>query len=451
MERLFSTATILGTFVLLFRHLRRNEAQAFRSAWVGVLLLVPAWFALTVGPFVFEPRSAAAVAILLALVLEPAPAGMRSRMLVSDVLVLLAILSQAATYFSWGESSPAGPFNIAREWALPYAIGRIFIRTASDLDRSLPGICIAVTALSGLATAEAVLHVNLIDAAVGKDFIGEGLKDASTRWGLKRASGPQMHPIYLGLTLAMFFPWLMEACRRSLSGTGPRWWRWTPLSGAVGIVCTTSRGAQLVVASAVVGELFFRSARWRGVLLATAAAAAVGVLAFREQAVDLLSRYAGEDHEDEGAFVIIDGERYEYTGTRHRDLLSVVYREAIDNVGLLGYGNDKRIPRDAQADDRFISIDNHYLLWRLIFGNLGLATFLGLAGCTIWYLAAAARAGGWPPGVLAGGLCGAMVGAALALRSVWFAPDFGQVWLWTAGVAASLYDLRPGRESNGQY
>src|SRR5262249_9075522 len=227
-----------------------------------------------------------------------------------------------------------------------------------------------------------------------------------------------------------------EACRRSLNGTAPRWWRWTPLAGVIGIICTTSRGAQLVLACAVVGDLFFRSARWRGVLLAVAAAAAVGVLAFREQAIDLLSRYAGEDREDEGAVVIIDGERYEYSGTRHRDLLSVVYREAIDNVGLLGYGNDKRIPRDAQADDRFISIDNHYLLWRLIFGNLGLAIFLGLAGCTVWHLAAAARRGGWPPGAVAGGLCGAMVGVALALRSVWFAPDFGQVWLWTSGIAA---------------
>ena len=451
MERLFSTATILGTFVLLFRHLRRNDPQAFRSAWVGVLLLVPAWFGLAAGPFVIEPRSAAAGAILLALLLEPTPAGGRYRVLVSDLLVLLAILSQAATYFSWGECSPAGPFNVAREWALPYAIGRVFIRTASDLDRSLPGICVAVTALSALAAAEAVLHVNLIDAVVRKNFIGEGLKDASTRWGLKRASGPQMHPIYLGLTLAMFFPWLLEAYRRSLSGTGPYWWRWTPLMGAVGIVCTTSRGAQLVVACAVVGDLFFRSARWRGVLLAVAAAAAVGVMAFREQAIDLLSRYAGEGREDEGAVVIIDGERYEYSGTRHRDLLSVVYREAIDNVGLLGYGNDKRIPRDAQADDRFTSIDNHYLLWRLIFGNLGLVTFLGLVGSTIWYLSAAARAGDWPAGALASGLCGAMVGVALALRSVWFAPDFGQVWLWTAGVAASLYELRPGRESSGQF
>ena len=177
MERLISTATILGTFVWLFRHLRRNEAQAFRSAWVGVLLLVPSWFALTVGPFVLEPRAAAAAAILLALVLEPIPAGVRYRLLVSDLLVLLAVLSQAATYFSWGECSPAGPYNIAREWALPYAIGRVFIRAASDLDRSLPGICIAVMSLSALAAAEAVLHVNLIDAAIVRDFIGEGLKD----------------------------------------------------------------------------------------------------------------------------------------------------------------------------------------------------------------------------------------------------------------------------------
>jgi hypothetical protein len=35
-----------------------------------------------------------------------------------------------------------------------------------------------------------------------------------------------------------------------------------------------------------------------------------------------------------------------------------------------------------------------------------------------------------------------MIGLSLAMRSVWFAPDYGQVWLWTAGVAASIHELR---------
>ena len=68
---------------------------------------------------------------------------------------------------------------------------------------------------------------------------------------------------------------------------------------------------------------------------------------FREQALDLLGAYAGEPDIGEDR-VMIDGVEYEYTGTRHRDLLYKAYAELIERPRGTGTGQ----PATCSSADR---------------------------------------------------------------------------------------------------
>jgi hypothetical protein len=114
-------------------------------------------------------------------------------------------------------------------------------------------------------------------------------------------------------------------------------------------------------------------------MLLLGVAAGVLFLLFREQVLDLLGAYAGESETVQDR-VKIYGVEYDYTGTRHRDLLVLAYQDAIDRAGWLGYGTSMQdMPMDPRMDSRFLSIDFHYLIHFLKYGYLGIATFAAFA------------------------------------------------------------------------
>jgi hypothetical protein len=172
-------------------------------------------------------------------------------------------------------------------------------------------------------------------------------------------------------------------------------------------------------------------------------------LLFREQVLDLLGSYAGEVETGQDT-VRIFGVEYDYTGTRHRDLLLLAYEDAINQAGLIGYGTTfQDIPLDPYMDPRFGSIDHHYLLHYLRYGALGTAAFVALAAAGAWNLGRAAQARDGPLSDLAAGLFGGFIAVAIMVRGVAFSFDFAAMWLFVAGLAASLRANRAAAGESG--
>jgi hypothetical protein len=301
--------------------------------------------------------------------------------------------------------------------------------------------------LSAYALIEGVTRRNPIEIFLGRPWLQNVLESFDeVRWGMKRAYGPQTHSIYLGLTFAMMMPWAIEAAVESSQRRGPYWWRFVPVFALAGIVATGSRAAQLSVLIVFFAMFFQGFPRWRGVVLFIGFLAGIGFMAAREEVVELLGQYISEAREGV-AYVKVNGELREYSGTKHRELLTEVYELAIEQNTWLGYGGKMRnMHKDPDMDERFESIDNHYLMWFLQYGYLGIILFGILALSFLRNLMPSLLWKTGPPGRLAGGLFGAMAGTLFAMRGVWFAADYAWVWLFCGGMSVCLARQSTGEE-----
>jgi len=424
---------LVGTLVLMGE---RGYRDGMRLAWFLATLAVPWWFTVPFKSIAVDAMTGVAIATLLALFTRPFT-GTRTTWMLTDLLVVAVV---AAGVISDGVNRiliPGTIVELIRPWILPYLIGRLFLTSWDDMGHTLPVVVVLGTALSLFALFEAVSHTNILAVATGKSWDildkGEGF-----RWGLKRAQGITNHPIYFGLLIALTLPWLLMAARMAMARTAPRWWIAVPALAAAAAFVTVSRAAQIAVLIVFASDLFFRRPSYRLPMFVVAAIGGLLFLVFREQALDLLGAYAGESdaaHER----VKIYGEFYEYTGTRHRDLLLLAYQEAIDEAGWFGYGTTlQAMPKDPYMDPRFGSMDHHYLQHYLKYGYLGLITFIAFAASAAWNLAREALARDGPLSDLAAGLFGAFVAVAIVARGVAFSPDFGATWIFVAGLAATL-------------
>lgn len=433
----------VGAFVItLFLIRTKGFLEGGRPVWIAVLLLAPTWFEIPLGATRVDPRSTCAFAILIGFLLKPYDIREPFHWFISDLCVFLLMLGMTITQFVNQAYSPLPPLDQFRDVALPYIVGRLFLMSARDIHTALPSICIASSLLAALAMFEGVSAINPIDKALGKSWDINEWSETAYRWGLKRANGPQSQPIYLGMTLALIMPWLIEAARYSWRAAGPYWWRFTPFIAIGGLICTGSRAAQITVLIVLIADAFHSNRRWR---IAMVLLAMIGSLVFyvaRDEIVDALSQYA-EERSGGPDFVRINGEDHPYTGTRHRDLLAIVYKEAADGAGWFGYGMLlRKMPRDPNMDERFRSIDNHYLLFYLQYGIVGVVLFALLAASFLWNVLPSFLKGEGASGRLAAGLLGGMAGCLITMRGVWFAPDYGWVWLFCGGLSASLARIR---------
>lgn len=413
--------------------------KALWVGWMAVLMLVPTWLVKSFGSIEMDMRSAVAVAVVAGfLFFQKQP--LQLRWLWLDTFLLLLIASQVISGFNAGEIRPLTIPEITRRWLPAYVMGRLFFRSVDDLDDILPIASVLVLILSLYAIGESLLRVNIINEILGKHY---AVLEASEgyRWGIKRAQGPLNHPIFFGMMLVMLFPWAVEAGRRTRHKAGPRWWILLPFLAFGSVFCTASRGPIIATAFTVYVTLFFRRPKLRIIMLLLVVLGGAGVYYGKQAVIETLSTAVGES-EQAVQRVVIDGDEYEYTGTKHRLLLYRVYWNAIRDAGLLGYGGRMRnVPIEEHLVHRFSSIDNHYLLFLLQRGYMGIGLFITVTLCSLVYLAAAA----WDPSRrqagFAGALFGSMLAVALLLQTVWFAPDFAVIWLFCAGMAGSLHSL----------
>lgn len=436
---------LAGTLVLMAE---RGFHDGLRRAWFIATLAVPGWFFVALRSITLDAVTGVGLATLLAALFRPFP-GSRTRPVLSDLLVVAIVLAAVASDAINRLLIPGTVLELVRTWVMPYLLGRLALTTWADTRRMLPLVVALATGLAAFGLLEAVSHVNLLAVASGKRWAlletGEGF-----RWGLKRAQGNTNHPIYFGLLLTLTLPWVLLAGRAALRREAPRWWLATPILTTAAAFVTVSRAAHLAVLMVFGADLFFRRPSYRWPMVFLAAAVGLFFLAFREQTLDLLGAYAGEAEVGESQ-VMIYGEKYEYTGTRHRDLLVLAYAEAVEKAGWVGYGTTLRdIPLDPNMDGRFNSIDHHYLLHYLRYGLLGMGALLALSAATAWNLGREAWARDGPLSDLSAGLFGAFVGVTVMARGVAFSFDFAATWLFVAGLAASMRARRvaaagPGR------
>jgi hypothetical protein len=433
-------AGLVGTLVLMAE---RGYRDGMRLAWFLATLAVPGWFTVAFRSITLDAMTGVAIATLLTLAFRPF-SGTRSTWVLSDLLLVAVVMAGVISDGVNRVLIPGTVLELVRPWVFPYVIGRLFLHSWDEMGRTLPAVVVLGTALSVFALVEAVSHTNLLAVLSGKKWdvleLGEGF-----RWGLKRAQGNTNHPIYFGLLIALTLPWLLMAARAAMARTAPRWWIAAPALAAAAAFVTVSRSAHVAVLIVFAADLFFRRPNYRAPMLLTLAAGALLFFVFRDQALDWLGAYAGETEETHER-VRIYGEYYDYTGTRHRDLLLVAYQEAIDEAGWFGYGTTlAEMPKDPYMDQRFLSIDHHYLLNYLRYGYLGTITFLAFAAAGAWNLAREALARDGPLSDLAAGLFGAFVAVAIVVRGVAFSPDFGATWIFVAGLAASMRANRLAR------
>jgi hypothetical protein len=424
---------LVGTWVLMAD---RGFRDGMRLAWFLATLAVPAWFTVTFRSITLDAITGVTSATALALLFRPFE-GARTRWVLSDVLVggivLAGIVSDALNRIL----IPGTIFELIRSWVLPYLVGRLFLTSWDQVRRTLPVLVVLAAALSVYAIVESLSQTNVLAVVTGKKW--ELLESSEGyRWGLKRAQAITNHPIYFGLLMALTLPWLLTAARQATRGDGPRWWVAIPALATVGAFVTVSRSAQVAIVMVFAADQFFRRPSYRAPMLFLAVAGGLAFLVFRSEILDLLGTYAGE-HAIGQDKVRIYGIEYDYSGTRHRDLLLLAYEEAIDRAGWFGYGSSVQdMPRDPNMDVRFLSIDDHYLLHYLRYGYLGTAAFLAFAAAGAWNLAREALARDGPLSDLAAGLFGAFVAVTLLVRGVALSFDFGATWLFVAGLAATM-------------
>lgn len=423
--------------------------KALWVGWMTTLMLAPVWLVKGFGSIQMDMRTGAAVAVLAGFLLFPEE-KLRIRWLWLDTLLLLLVASQVVSGFGADEIRPLTIPEIMRRWLPAYVMGRLFFQSVDDLDRLLPIVSRLVLILSLYAIGEALLKFNPVNEILGKHYAvleaGEGY-----RWGIKRAQGPLNHPIFFGLMLVMLFPWAVEAGRRARHGAGPRWWLSLPALAFGSVFCTASRGPIIAALFTVYATLFFRRPKLRIVMVLALAIGATGVYHGKDAMIRALSKAAGES-EVAARTLVIDGEEVEYTGTKHRLLLYRVYRKAIREAGLFGYGGRMRnVPIEEHLTQRFSSIDNHYLRFLLQRGYMGIGCFVAVTLCALAYLAIAAWNPKRPQAGFAGAMFGSLMAVALLLQTVWFAPDFAVVWLFCAGLAGSLHSLpRVAEQPSGE-
>lgn len=434
--------TIAASFAVTYYLL---EKQGYtRGAWTPffcVLLLVPAWFEKTVSGVGIEPRTACCLAIVLVALLRPMQPGTTYRWLFLDTCLVLVLLSELISELANYELRPMMIPDLMRLIALPYFVGRVLLRSPFDVDDLAKTLCLPVILLSIYAFVEAISHQNPVFELF--DSYTWGMKDAvMDRWGLKRAMAFVGHPIYLSLLLSMMLPFLIEVFHQWRATSTP-WWGWIPVFLCiVGVVCTVSRSGQIAVLIICAADLFFRFPRFRPALLVIFVLGGATVYFAREEIVSALEQVAGAD--GESVTIIIKGEAVEYNGTRHRDLLHLVYREEVEQAGFLGWGYHflNKIPPDHHIPNQFKSIDDHYLILQLRYGTLGVTVFLLFAGVGALCLLRVALDPGHPARTLAGTLFGAFVATTIMLRGVAMEADIGFPWYFLAGFGGRLYGMR---------
>jgi hypothetical protein len=179
-------------------------------------------------------------------------------------------------------------------------------------------------------------------------------------------------------------------------------------------------------------------------LLGGAALIVVVLLGFNHLVLESLQYWGQESRQQHLVRLTVDGDQVHYSGTLHRLLLFDVYRSAMRQASLFGFGTDRtstfpvRVPMGdvkAEAMRLFWTIDNHFILLQLRFGWLGAACFVALLLSSAIYSWQATASLGAEADVLFAAMAGLFAGLLVVLAVEWMSYDYGFAVLWSAGIA----------------
>ena len=437
---MFYLFSIMIIGYIMSRASSHGGGSGMRRGWIIVVLIAPTWMVYQLRSIRVDYRVLASVVGIAALFMFRSKHRIVLKPMLSDVLILLMFFSICISQTIWGGMAPLTPFDIGAQWLTSYCLGRVFLQHTDDIDDLVPVIVWMFAIVCCLDVLEAVGQKNIVNTILGKRFglleTGEGY-----RWGMKRSQGNVGHPIFNGFQLVMLFPWAAEASRRAKEMKLGPFYRYVTWFAGTAAFFSISRGPQLALLITNGVIFFFRHPKLRIPMLVMAVAGATFIVFGKDAVMHALGKMAGES-EDDVRIIYIEGEATEYTGTKHRVLLLQVYKDAIANAGYFGWGGSmKAVELEESVAQRFGSIDSHYLMFYLQYGYVGVWLFVALMLTVLFYSICAAWNVNSPWCTLTGGMTGAFLAVAFLMTSVWFAPDYGAVWLFNAGLIANIRSL----------
>lgn len=350
--------------------------------------------------------------------------------------------------------------HLYAEWWAPYVGGRVAFQFRHDIERLVPILAVVGMLLSLIAMLEATTGLNVFESLFGQRPPEQSPRELY-RWGLRRAFGPCLNQIYLGVLLLLLLPWCLVMALRTLQRKAHVAWLAGPSLCLLGVVCTGSRACVACVFILMAIVLFLLVRRARVPMLVAGALLLVALGAYRERVINLLERWSGEQTVAARSSVVVnEEEQVQYSAVRNRFILFDLYRIALRRSGMLGFGTEAVTgfpvnvplgPQEVTTLRKIRFIDNTYILLTLRFGYLGLLCFgaAGIAGVgqMLWihrsYSLPQQLLGQFPQLVIVT-VAGALAATMLALLTVWMPPDFGFVYVWLLGASSGLY-LSHGR------
>lgn len=445
-EIILAAACLVGIVVVWDRARRYGLAVAWQRPMLVIALSIPIAVNFQIRSVYLDARMILALFIGFMFLTRPPHFLANLRPVAADFALLILIVSFISSEFANRTVTPFGFAQVLLQWLPPYALGRLFVTESRDLRHFMGPVCGAAVLWSFLSVVEGLTHVNLWQKIAG---IQMDYDITEIRLGMKRAYGSQAHPISWGVTLALMLPVMIEAARLAKRGEGQKWWIAAPWLMIPGYLACGSRAVQMMAALIVVANLYYLFPRARAGILWAFLALTFAFFAFRAEVVELVSSTVDDIKNPE--YIVINGEIHPYSGTTHRDLLFLVYKDAIVEAGLLGFGNPlQNVPLDPYVDARFISVDNHFLHCYLHNGVLGLVFFFAFFACVVANLIVVVVRGGADLG-LALTLFGAFAGMFITFRTVWLDMNFGWFFIFMCGVAGTLANATLNRAAAGPY
>jgi O-Antigen ligase len=448
--------TFLGLLIALFLWLAvKRRPQFALGVVVPIAFLFPVWVMLPV----FNPAEGTVVgsgidlrvgigaAALLLYCCFPRKATYPISLVPCDIAMIgLVVVHVASDLINQGPSWEI-PAHLFAEWWIPYVAGRVAFQFRRDTSDYWRVIALVAIGLALLAIIEAFTNLSLPEMLFGARPT-EGVDRIHTRWGIRRAYGPCLNPIYFGVLQLILLGWTVDVFLRVLRNRASVAWVVAPFLSLVGIFCTGSRGPLVGLVIAAIGMLFSLRPKLRVPILVLAALSLVLMIANRNFVLETLESWAGENRPARSSKIVINENKEEFSSTRSRLLLVELYSIAMKRSGLLGFGTQAvtgfpvRVPlgpQEIETMKRIRFVDNTYVLMTLRFGYSGVFFFTAaLVAAALQLLYVCSKMPSESPGILAGCLAGSLLGVIPVLFTVWMPPDYGFPLMWTCGVSSGL-------------
>ena len=413
-------------------------------ATIGIVvltsLLIPSWYRLDLFGFSVSLRFAAGLIGLAGYLLDWNSRYV-FRLTFIDISMLILVTTHLVSDSLAQGLSLITPFKAYGEWFVPYICGRLAIQSMDDWKPLRRTASVVLVLLTLLALTEAILRVNPFEYFYGLRPL-EQFPRLVVRWFMRRAYGPTMHPIFLGLIMNLLLPMTIFATvfsNRAESGVTRFGWGLGALT-LLGTIVTGSRAAILGVLGQWGTSVLTTFYRLRIPILAIVGLVAIMGLFERENVIRFVQDVSGERR-------VGGGKRRETTGTTARLHYFQFYGYALKRAGLFGYGSlavsefPVKVPLGDVTDQRrkeLQFVDNQYVLMTLRFGYLGVAGFCGaiLFSVLTWITEArsAVAEHRWFPGLMIGTL--GMF--SLQLCTVWLPQDCSVLLLFLLGASSGI-------------